>query len=846
MDLSEDDEVLLNHWQTLHFASQRKDVDISTHVDAKRAALFLINGLKARAAIEEDQGTSSHDNDWIYILNDVVDSYQSLVDSNPVNSYVEQVALHLGPHAADAIKIGPIDVQSSLGWKDILSIHPFLEQPKVNRNTASSKRSLPTGSPHMMIDTGVNPNATYKSSHPTRQPVSVPAPTISSAAQQTTSTTNTSGQGQIIPRRTTIQTSLTSSSSPHITASEGVREEGILHTARGFTSTTSEDRARVDDMEQDRTIYQSDRKLIEIDDAGNDMEATAIKNTEHVNTGRRNSEGENSVTNNNGFNQINKASKKNLLNTYGKHSPHVSGGYPNKSAGFKSVQGPSSTLSTQNCNNINNQTSIKGECQGNASTNNTVLGVNYYSGSVYNNTSTSGGNAYKKQFNYVRPSIPDGYAPGNGVHSSTRSHSNNAQSETTHNHTNNQTNITSQSNTNTNGKPMVPSFKTAAMVHLANIKKGTVQAHHAQQSNIIATTSTNKRTLGGKRSGSVNSRFVSPLIRNDTNNNTDDSSNAHSNTNNNNSGNMETGDGEVDERLKGLDPKIVEMVTSEIMDHGPSIEWDDIAGLKHAKKTIMEIVVWPLLRPDIFHGLRGPPKGILLFGPPGTGKTMIGKCIASQSGATFFSISASSLTSKWVGEGEKMVRALFAVARIHQPSVIFVDEIDSLLSARNSGEHESSRRIKTEFLVQLDGAATSAEDRILLVGATNLPQEIDDAARRRMVKRLYIPLPDEEGRKQLFDIVLSKQAHSLTQEELRVLVGKTEGYSGSDISNLCKEAALGPIRTIVDIRSISADQVRPINFHDFEEALSQVRASVSQDELALYVQWNKDFGSLAM
>ena len=146
------------------------------------------------------------------------------------------------------------------------------------------------------------------------------------------------------------------------------------------------------------------------------------------------------------------------------------------------------------------------------------------------------------------------------------------------------------------------------------------------------------------------------------------------------------------------------LIKNEIMDQGSPIGWDDIAGLQFAKDTVKEIVVWPMMRPDIFTGLRGPPKGLLLFGPPGTGKTLIGKCIASQSGSTFFSISASALTSKWVGEGEKMVRALFAVAKVHQPAVVFIDEIDSLLTARSDSDHESSRKIKTEFLVQLDGA----------------------------------------------------------------------------------------------------------------------------------------------
>lgn len=139
---------------------------------------------------------------------------------------------------------------------------------------------------------------------------------------------------------------------------------------------------------------------------------------------------------------------------------------------------------------------------------------------------------------------------------------------------------------------------------------------------------------------------------------------------------------EEDPRYKNIDSKMVEMVKNEIMDQGDPVDWDDIAGLEFAKKTVKEIVVLPLKRPDLFFGLRGPPKGLLLFGPPGTGKTLIGKCIASRSGSTFFSISASSLTSKWVGEGEKMVRALFAVAKVHQPSVVFIDEIDSLLTAR--------------------------------------------------------------------------------------------------------------------------------------------------------------------
>ncbi|KAJ1491017.1 P-loop containing nucleoside triphosphate hydrolase protein, partial [Baffinella frigidus] len=301
---------------------------------------------------------------------------------------------------------------------------------------------------------------------------------------------------------------------------------------------------------------------------------------------------------------------------------------------------------------------------------------------------------------------------------------------------------------------------------------------------------------------------------------------------------------------KNIDPKMIEMIENEILDNTGSVTWDDIAGLEFAKTSVMEIVVWPMLRPDIFTGLRGPPKGLLLFGPPGTGKTMIGKTIASEANATFFSISASSLMSKWIGEGEKMVRALFAVARVQSPSVIFIDEIDSLLSQRGEGDAEASRRVKTEFLVQMDGVACAAEDRILLVGATNRPQELDEAARRRMVKRLYIPLPGAPPPPPATPPSNPLNATRVPRNCVEEIWGAveqvsttTDGYSGADMKALCTEAAMGPIRGIKDIRSITAQSVRPISLLDFRHALRQVRASVSGKEIAGYLTWNKAFGS---
>lgn len=339
---------------------------------------------------------------------------------------------------------------------------------------------------------------------------------------------------------------------------------------------------------------------------------------------------------------------------------------------------------------------------------------------------------------------------------------------------------------------------------------------------------TTKRKLGHRRN--VNSKFVSPFL-----------SNSESNEDINPDETLK----DIDERLKHIEPKMIELIKSEIMDCNTTLHWDDIAGLTFAKTAIREAVVWPMLRPDIFTGLRRPPKGILLFGPPGTGKTLIGKCVASQSKSTFFSISASSLTSKWIGDGEKMVRALFTVARVHQPSVIFIDEVDSLLSQRSDKEHESSRRIKTEFLVQLDGATTDSDERILVIGATNRPQELDEAARRRFVKRLYIPLPEYEARLQLIRKLIVKEKHQLDDGHFALVAERSDGYSGADIKNLCSEASFEPIRSIDInmIQHIQANEVRPLLMEDFEKALTRVKSSVSPDDLEQYVSWDKIYGS---
>ncbi|KAI9708459.1 MAG: hypothetical protein M1820_003920 [Bogoriella megaspora] len=307
---------------------------------------------------------------------------------------------------------------------------------------------------------------------------------------------------------------------------------------------------------------------------------------------------------------------------------------------------------------------------------------------------------------------------------------------------------------------------------------------------------------------------------------------------------------------KGVDSSAAKQIVNEIVVQGDEVHWSDIAGLDIAKDALKETVVYPFLRPDLFSGLREPARGMLLFGPPGTGKTMLARAVATESRSTFFAISASSLTSKFLGESEKLVRALFAMARALAPSIIFVDEIDSLLSVRSSsGEHEATRRIKTEFLIQWSDLAKAAAgresldkdkgdaSRVLVLAATNMPWAIDEAARRRFVRRQYIPLPENHVRKTQLGTLLSHQKHDLTDDDLEVLVQLTDGFSGSDITALAKDAAMGPLRSLGEkLLHMSPEDIRPICFDDFEASLVNIRPSVSRQGLKEYEQWAKDYG----
>ena len=315
--------------------------------------------------------------------------------------------------------------------------------------------------------------------------------------------------------------------------------------------------------------------------------------------------------------------------------------------------------------------------------------------------------------------------------------------------------------------------------------------------------------------------------------------NPNNNINNNNN-NQNKPKSLHDKEEDAMDQKIM----SEIMSKNPGVKFSDIIGMNEMKQTLYEIIVVPTIRPDLFTGIRTPQRGILLFGPPGTGKTMIAKAIASECGSTFFNISASSLTSKWVGESEKTVKSLFKIAYQKVPSIIFIDEIDSILSKRSESENEATKRLKTEFLIQFDGLGSNTSARLLVIAATNRPMDLDEALLRRLPKRVYCGPLDEDGRFEFIKKVINRVDTELSDEDIREIAKLTNDYSNSDLMELCREAAYLPVRELSNEEIMKLDKFRPINKNDMMKAVQKIRGTLSKKVRDELKRWNDQFGGV--
>ena len=329
---------------------------------------------------------------------------------------------------------------------------------------------------------------------------------------------------------------------------------------------------------------------------------------------------------------------------------------------------------------------------------------------------------------------------------------------------------------------------------------------------------------------------------NNANNNQPTYSNNTNNNANNNANNKANNNKKDDKSIVTNDLR--DKILAEIVESKPDVKFDDVVGLKEAKQILKEIIIIPNLRPDLFTGLRSPPRGLLLFGPPGTGKTMIAKAVATECKCTFFSISASSLTSKYLGESEKLVRALFQLAYEMQPSVVFIDEIESILSKRKDGENDAMKRLKTEFLIQFDGVGSSEENRVLIIGATNRPFDLDPAVIRRLPKRVYVGPFNDEEKKGFIKKIITQNKCNISDEQFLQIAKMCNNYSNSDLKELCREAAYEPLRELNTTSLQRVDELRPIVFEDFNKAVRKVRGTLTKDILRELEKWNEDFGAL--
>jgi len=284
-----------------------------------------------------------------------------------------------------------------------------------------------------------------------------------------------------------------------------------------------------------------------------------------------------------------------------------------------------------------------------------------------------------------------------------------------------------------------------------------------------------------------------------------------------------------------------------IMQEKPNVKWPEVIGLEPGKKAIKEAIVYPVQRPDLFP--LGWPRGILLFGPPGCGKTLIAAAVATEIEANFISVDAASIMSKWLGEAEKNVARLFTSARKSanngKPAIVFIDELDSLMG-RHSSEVGGEVRVRNQFLKEMDGVIDKGKSlHAYVIGATNRPWDLDWPFIRRFQKRIIVPLPDHHSRLQMFKLYTG-ELNLDPNTRLHELARLSEGFSGSDIKDCCQSAYLRVIGEFFESGRADDRQAkpRPVAMSDFRQILEDRKPSVSLDMVASYTKWFDAFKAL--
>uniref|UniRef100_A0A8C2KSY7 Outer mitochondrial transmembrane helix translocase n=1 Tax=Cyprinus carpio TaxID=7962 RepID=A0A8C2KSY7_CYPCA len=290
------------------------------------------------------------------------------------------------------------------------------------------------------------------------------------------------------------------------------------------------------------------------------------------------------------------------------------------------------------------------------------------------------------------------------------------------------------------------------------------------------------------------------------------------------------------------------------------VTWRDVAGLDEIISELQDTVILPFQKRHLFCGskLLQPPKGVLLYGPPGCGKTLIAKATAKASGCRFINLQASTLTDKWYGESQKLTAAVFSMAVKIQPCIIFIDEIDSFLRIRSSMDHEATAMMKAQFMSLWDGLDTNASSQVMVMGATNRPQDVDAAILRRMPTTFHVGLPNAAQREEILRLILSGENLS-NAINLKEIADQTEGYSGSDLKELCRDAAMYRVRDYVrkqqmkqiaqqlqldEEEHVNSTQLRPVTQLDLLFGLDKMReskqATATADPANLRESWSQD------